>query len=194
MKAPKAATGPTAAGTRTYVSYQQGHWGQPQGMCDIWHKGKRIAPTVAPETVGATVGASQRATAPRGPPHRTSTLRFRALRRGGAHFAHISPHPRSRNSRHFPWLRIRRVRLGCCPTAAALHPCILPTSVSAACVSPPRPAVCLTSRDAERPQHRRRQAVARLRQLLHVVSHNPFVGHDTASAARQQLSASHSGV
>ena len=45
MKAPKAATGPTAAGTCTYVSYQQGHWGQLQGltgMCDIWHKRKRI--------------------------------------------------------------------------------------------------------------------------------------------------------
>ena len=45
MKALKAAIGPTAAGIRTFVSYQQGHWGQPQGltsMCDMWHKGKRI--------------------------------------------------------------------------------------------------------------------------------------------------------
>ena len=45
MKASKATIGPTAAGTRTYVSYQQGHCGQPQGltsMCDMWYKGKRM--------------------------------------------------------------------------------------------------------------------------------------------------------
>ena len=45
MKASKDATGPRAAGTRTRVSYKQGHWGQPQGltsMCDMWHEGKQI--------------------------------------------------------------------------------------------------------------------------------------------------------
>ena len=60
----KAATNPTAAGTCTYVSYQQGHWGQPQGltsMCDMWHKGKQIGKsTIQQKTISVVWLAEQR--------------------------------------------------------------------------------------------------------------------------------------
>lgn len=49
-------------------------------------------------------------------------------------------------------------------------------------------------RDAERPQRRRGQAVARLRHFLHGISHHLVLGHSTASAARKQLHAGDPGI
>ena len=65
MKASKATIGPTAAGTRTYVSDQQGHWGQPQGltsMCDMY-KGKRMGKSTNQQNhIGSMPGKDKTAT------------------------------------------------------------------------------------------------------------------------------------
>ena len=128
---------PESVDTQYNTTYYTGRFQGKSGLIALAGRG-----TPPPSPLRRGVTACHRPTWPP-PPHQYFALQGAAP--GGCTFrAHLAAPPVSQ----FPTFPMAQDKacapLGCCPTAAALHPCILPTSVSAACVSPPRPAVCLT--------------------------------------------------